>query len=113
MEYFALETALGIPFLLTAIARISVSPSDCGELHRRPGGGADHCPARRLQRVPGRRGQLLDLCQGGGAGRAPGNAGPVRRRVGGDSPGHGGGRPADHRGRHRRVRHRRGGPGPG
>ena len=50
---------------------------------------------------------------GGGAGRAPGNAGPVRRRVGGDGPGHGGGRPADHRGRHRRVRHRRGGPGPG
>ncbi|MFR5405486.1 MAG: CinA family protein [Oscillibacter sp.] len=43
----------------------------------------------------------------------PGNAGPVRRRVGGDGPGHGGGRPADHRGRHRRVRHRRGGPGPG
>ena len=82
-------------------------PVHCGELHRRPGGGADHCPARRLQRVPGRRGQLLDLCQGGGAGRAPGNAGPVRRRVGGDGPGHGGGRPADHRGRHRRVRHRR------
>ena len=58
-------------------------PVHCGELHRRPGGGADHCPARRLQRIPGRRGQLLDLCQGGGAGRAPGNAGPVRRRVGG------------------------------
>ena len=34
-------------------------------------------------------------------------------RVGGDGPGHGGGRPADHRGRHRRVCHRRGWPGPG
>ena len=68
-----------------------------GKLHRRPDSRPDHGPVRGLQCVSGRRGELLDQRKGRGAGGATDASGPIRRRVGGMCPIHGGKCPADHR----------------
>ena len=111
------RTALGDIVYGESGIRMPVSfkgaPSDSGhrrELHRWPGGPAHHRPARRLRRVPGRRGQLLDGNQGRRTGRSPGNSGSVRRRLGTDRPGHGPGGPSDYRGGSGGLRHRSGRP---